>query len=98
MGLGIHLPAEHPEELEQPRVLMVLARAADVQEIRTGVGYRPMGRVEPTGPGATRSLHGYVPGSGNPFARLAPNRSARRPGVFYSRRLTHSWDLVGRPS
>ena len=27
---------------------MILARAADVQEIGTGVGYRPMWRVEPT--------------------------------------------------
>ena len=50
MGIRIHVAAEPLEEFEQLRVVMKLARAVDVQEIRTGVGYRPMWRVELTSP------------------------------------------------
>ena len=47
---GVHVPAEPVEETEQPRVVLLLTRTAELQEIRAGVGYRPMRPVEPTSP------------------------------------------------
>ena len=47
---GVHIPAEPFEETERLRVVMLLTGIVDVQEIRVGVGYRSMRRVEPTSP------------------------------------------------
>ena len=49
VGLGVHIPAEPFEEVEQTRAVLIFSRAADLQDIQTGIGYRPMWRVEPTG-------------------------------------------------